>query len=388
MQASDGLLYGTTAAGGSKNAGVIFSFDPSSRKYVKLKTFGISENGIRPSASLLYANDKKLYGVTLLGGINDLGVIYSFDPSTSKYAKLADFDGKNGANPYGSLIQAKDGKLYGMTSKGGKSDVGVIFSFDPSTLVYTKLKDFDKTNGANPYGSLLQAVDGKLYGMTSGGGTSNNGVIFSVDPASLKYIKLKDFNDGGKNPYGSLMQASDGKLYGMTLGGGSELGGVIFSFDPSSSTYKKLKDFDGKNGSGPYGSLMQASDGKLYGLTYGGGAEDTGYPYGVIFSFDPSSSVYGKLKTFDKDDGVRPYGNLMQASDGKLYGITSDGGSLYYKRGAIFSFEPAFSIFAKLQDFDNGGDATFGAAFIDYTTLFRSNKRICQPSCSNPYASC
>ena len=63
-------------------------------------------------------------------------------------------------------MQASDGKLYGMTTNGGSSGYGVIFSFDPSSSTYTKLKDFDNTNGANPYGSLMQASDGKLYGMT------------------------------------------------------------------------------------------------------------------------------------------------------------------------------------------------------------------------------
>jgi uncharacterized repeat protein (TIGR03803 family) len=60
------------------------------------------------------------------------------------------------------------------------------------------------------------------------------------------------------------MQASDGKLYGVTVWGGSYLyNGVIFSFDPSTSTYTKLKDFVGADGVKPQGTLMQASDGKL-----------------------------------------------------------------------------------------------------------------------------
>ena len=177
------------------------------------------------------------------GGSNGLGVIFSFDPSSSTYTKLKDFDGNNGANPYGSLLQASDGKLYGMTHEGGAN--GVIFSFDPSSSTFTKLKDFDSTNGANPYGSLMQASDGKLYGMTPGGGSNNAGVIFSFDPSSSTYTKLKDFDGtNGSSPVGSLMQASDHKLYGMTSGGGSNNTGVIFSFDPSSSTYTKLKDFD------------------------------------------------------------------------------------------------------------------------------------------------
>ena len=52
----------------------------------------------------------------------------------------------------------------------------------------------------------------------------------------------------GGEPRGNLMQASDGKLYGMTTGGGSSNAGVIFSFDPSSSTYTKLIDYTGANG--------------------------------------------------------------------------------------------------------------------------------------------
>src|SRR5579862_5126414 len=98
------------------------------------------------------------------------------------------------------------------------------------------------------------------------------------------------------------MQASNGKLYGMTYAGGSSGVGVIFSFDPLSSTYIKLRDLDGPNGYNPYGSLIQASDGKLYGVMYGGGTSDLG----VIFSFDPASSTYIKLKDFDNTIGDHP----------------------------------------------------------------------------------
>ena len=116
-----------------------------------------------------------------------------------------------------------------------------------------KAKDFDSTDGAYPYGSLIQARDGKLYGMAYGGGSNDGGVIFSYDLASSTYTKLKDFDfTNGSYPYGSLFQASDGKLYGSTSDGGSNDYGVIFSFDPITSTYTKLIDYDGTNGANPY----------------------------------------------------------------------------------------------------------------------------------------
>ena len=89
--------------------------------------------------------------MTYDGGSNDAGVIFSFDPATSIYTKLLDLDYNNGANPYGDLMQSSNGNLYGMTSTGGSYDYGVIFSFDPSSSTYTKMIDYDGENGAGPY---------------------------------------------------------------------------------------------------------------------------------------------------------------------------------------------------------------------------------------------
>ncbi|MEP7141573.1 MAG: choice-of-anchor tandem repeat GloVer-containing protein [Ferruginibacter sp.] len=339
IQANDGKLYGVTSTGGISNRGVIFSFDLSSAIYTKVKDF-VSSEGFYPFGGLIHSADGKLYGMTSQGGTSQVGVIFSFDPSSSAYIKRKDFDGTNGASPSGSLIQASDGKLYGMTKSGGSSDAGVIFSFDPSVSTYTKLEDFDNTNGAMPNASLLQASNGKLYGMTPSGGVTNTGVIFSLDPLTPVYSKLKDFgiNETGRNPSGSMVQASDGKLYGMTVKGGGRDSGVIYSFDPSTSIFTKLKDFDKANGANPYGSLIQASNGKLYGITSAGGSNG----YGVMFSFDLSGSVYTKLKDFDATEGSGN-GSLLQASDGKLYGMTV---------GNIFSFDPSTSTYTNLRNFD------------------------------------
>ena len=364
-QVSDGKLYGMTIFGGSSDEGVIFSFDPSTSIYTKLLGFH-GELGRRPRGSLLKARDGKLYGMTSEGGSNDIGVIFSFDPSASTYTKLVDFDDNNGRAPLGSLIQALNGKLYGMTSIGGSNNFGVIFSFDPTTSIYTKLMDFDPYwayNGGGPEGSLIQATDGKLYGMTAGGGSNGSDVIFSFDPSALTYTKLKDFyRNDGLYAYGSLMQARDGKLYGMTESGGSNNTGVIFSFDPSALTYTKLKDFDSTNGSFPHSGLMQARDGKLYGMTGGGGSNYAG----VIFSFDPFTSTYTKLMDFDYDgiNGASPSGYFIQASDGKLYGTTRIGGSSH--KGVIFSFDPSTSTYTKLKDFDgiNGANPFVGSGLV------------------------
>src|ERR1022692_3195734 len=98
------------------------------------------------------------------------------------------------------------------------------------------------------------------------------------------------------------MQASDGNLYGMTEQGGVNGAGVLFQFNPATSAYAKEFDFGAGGASGPingnpYGSLMQATDGNLYGMTYAGGAQD----YGVLFQFNPFTSGYTQEVGFTGD---------------------------------------------------------------------------------------
>jgi uncharacterized repeat protein (TIGR03803 family) len=357
VQTPDGKIYGTTSDGGILNAGVIFYYDPVTSSFTKLKDFKNSD-GKSPFSSLVMSTDRKFYGTTFEGGIGNDGVIFSLDPSSGSYTKLKDL-GTNieGLQPYGALLRATDGKLYGMTAYGGSYNDGVIYSFDPNTSVFKKLMDFDSTNGAIPYGSFIQATNGKLYAMTNKGGTNDAGIVFSYDPSSSTFINLYNLNQGtGDNPYGSLLQASDGKLYGLTSKDGNFGGGSIFSFDLSSMTFNKLKDLDYLNGGTPYGNLVQASTGKLYGITEQGGE---GYIYrgdtlgvGVIFSFDLSNSTYKKVRDLDYlHDGGSCYGSLIKAKDGKLYAMASNGG--YHKSGVIFSVDPQTDDFTKLYDFGN-----------------------------------
>ena len=303
VQAGNGKYYGVTSYGGAAILGTIFSYDATTNTQANLYNFN-GPNGSNPLSSLVRASNGKLYGMTFYGGSNDHGTIFSFDPTTNTQAKLFDFNyASTGGYAHGSLVQAGNGKLYGMTQGGGGGNLGTIFSFDPTANTFAKLFDFNGTNGGVPYGSLVQATNGKLYGMTYQGGASDSGTLFSFDPATNVQVKLIDFNAAkGANPTGSLIQASNGKLYGMTYDGGSGSYGVIFSFDPSTNTLVKLFDFDNTRGAYPLGNLTQASNGKLYGMTANGGSNDKG----VVFSYDITSSSFIKLQDFNGSNGADP----------------------------------------------------------------------------------
>ncbi|MHB8260088.1 MAG: choice-of-anchor tandem repeat GloVer-containing protein [Bacteroidia bacterium] len=344
MQASDGMLYGMTQNGGAiSNNGVLFQYNPSTSTYTKKLDFAGTTNGSFPNGSLMQASDGMLYGMTQNGGASNNGVLFQYNPATSTYTKKHDFNGTDGQYPYGSLMQASDGMLYGMTWQGGASSNGVLFQYNPATNTYTDKIDFaGTTNGRRPEGSLMQASDGMLYGMTSEGGASSNGNIFQYNTATNTLTDKFDFNGtNGLSPYGDLMQASDGMLYGMAYQGGVSTNctggcGVLFQYNTATNTYTKKLDFGGAgatiDGRYPYGSLMQASDGMLYGMTSQGGVSN----YGVLFQYNPATGTYTDKYDFNSTNGGLPQGSLMQGTDGMLYGMTADGGA--NNLGVLFNF--------------------------------------------------
>ena len=83
---------------------------------------------------------------------------------------LHTFNGSDGANPFGPLVQGTDYCFYGITQFGGSSDAGTIFRVS-STGDFKVLFNFDNTHGSMPQSGLIQANDGNFYGTTFRGGS-------------------------------------------------------------------------------------------------------------------------------------------------------------------------------------------------------------------------
>jgi uncharacterized repeat protein (TIGR03803 family) len=304
------LLYGNTVSGGVNGLGDVFSYNTATNTYTTLHSMD-SATGYYPRGSMMKANNNKLYGLTSNGGVNDIGVFFSLDPSNNQHAVLHEFDAATGQYPNGSVMQASlNNKLYGMSSTGGPAGGGIIFSYDIAGNIFTDVHDFDFPTGFATFGSLMEASNGLLYGMAFGGGSTGYGVIFSFDPANNNYTVVHTFNStDGSAPYGTLIESS-GILYGNTSQGGTDNKGIIFSFTISNGTFTKLHDFIAATGTSPYGDVMMASDGKLYGMTLNGGVNNLG----AIFSYDLSTSTYTKIFDGSFTDGAFPYADLIEYS--------------------------------------------------------------------------
>jgi uncharacterized repeat protein (TIGR03803 family) len=239
---SDGVLYGTTATGvGASSNGVIFSFDPSTSTYKVVYNFD-GTNGAQPQAALTLSGGL-FYGTTVTGvGASVNGVIFSFDPSTSNYTKLYDFAAATGANPIAALTFS-DGVIYGTTLMGGASSAGVIFSFDPSNSTYIDLHDFDLTHGSRPFAALTLS-GGVFYGTASEGvGASSNGVIFSfalpLPPSNLTGSQKKN-NSGARYEWFNGLKWQPPALSGTEVAGYNIYrdGEKIATLPPSTLRYK------------------------------------------------------------------------------------------------------------------------------------------------------
>ncbi len=359
-------LYGVTYYGGIYDAGTLFEYEPTTGVLTKKIDFDGGGNGGSPRSTLtIFGN--KLYGITYAGGINDLGILFEYDPSNGVLTKKIDLDNTSGSLPNGSLT-ATGTKLYGLTPDGGTNGTGTLFEYDPSTGILTKKIDFiGLSNGSDPDGSLT-LLGSKLYGMTAGGGINDLGTLFEYDTLSGNLTKKIDFNGpvNGNWPLGTLtLTLANNILYGMTSAGGTSDQGTLFEYDPSTGILVKKIDFDGtSNGSNPYGDLT-LSGSKLYGMTYKGGTNSSG----TLFEYDTSTATLTKKIDFsDAPNGINPYGSLT-ASGTQLYGMTSQGGA--NNLGTLFELDPLSGAFKKKMDFDStNGSAPQGSLTAFGTKLY------------------
>lgn len=328
------VLYGVTSYGGTNGStGVLFCYIPYTNKYIILDDFNTLTGNLEPIGGSLIQDTITgyIYGMTRLGGGFNRGTIFRYDPKTNIDTVIYSFHTPTGITPLGSLVFASNGFLYGMTSSFNIYDA-VFFSFNPKTFLYSNIFNFDTANGADgQYCQPIQATDGKIYGMTPVGGHYNDGVLFRYNPINNQDTVVLFFDSlNGLDPPGSVIQATNGLLYGMTAGGGINNSGVFFSFDPITKKDSVLYNFN-SIGSNPGSDMYQASNGILYSIIP---------PGNYIFSYNP---VTGKDTTYYLTHGesffLNTNNDLVQDPDnGLLYGTTTGGGDSGY--GTLFSFDP------------------------------------------------
>jgi len=149
-------------------------------------------DGAVPNSRLVLGPAGRFYGTTYSGGTNNDGTIFALSPAGG-LRTLHRFIGSDGFDP-GELIRGTDGNFYGTTEFGGNfscpNDCGTIFKIT-SQGVLTPVHHFDGNDGSNPIGGLVEAGKGTFYGTAAYGGANGDGTIFtlSLPRASIPSVK-------------------------------------------------------------------------------------------------------------------------------------------------------------------------------------------------------
>ena len=261
----------------------------------------------------------------------------SLAANAQTFITLTTFTENNGAVPSNSLVQGTDGNLYGTTQSGGKADSGTVFRETTAgalSILYSFCSQTNCVDGSLPMGALVQGTDGNFYGTTSSGGAFGQGTVFKITTSGSlttlhSFCSLSQCADG-QSPHAGLVQGRDGNFYGTTLGS-APYGGNIFRITPTgtlSNVYTFCSVANCADGLAPEGGLIQASDGSLYGTTSQGGVFGTG---GTVFRLNSSgvlTTLYSFCSLVGCHDGSTPYSSLAQGKDGNFYGTTSGGGTI------------------------------------------------------------
>jgi uncharacterized repeat protein (TIGR03803 family) len=314
----------------------------------------------------------RCFGTTLL-----FLAITAITSPAQTFTTLLDFNGTDGAGPYG-LVQGFDGNFYGTTGTGGANNLGTFFKATPAgalTTLYSfcsQLRPPICIDGQQP-AAVVETANGDFYGTTSiGGGAQNQGTVFKIT-ARGKLTTIYDFCPffpctDGNLPVATMLQAANGNLYGTTFLGGANNVGTIFEITPTGkfiTLYSFCSQSNCADGEYTESGLIQASDGNLYGTTGGGGgSKNCNGGCGTFFKITPS----GTLTTLHSFDHATVASTLVQGVDGNFYGATYSGGGItqcrtygcgtFFKMTAAGTLTTLYSFCSQANCADGGSPRT------------------------------
>lgn len=346
-----GNLYGATESGGQHGQGTVFLLHPTRGAWTfsVLHSFRAQNgDGSQPEGGPTVSPDGIVYGTTVAGGVG-YGTVYAVSPPPNigaaaiphwSEAPIYSFTGgADGSQPQvGSLLLDSLGNLYGVTPRGGSGLEGVLYELSPSggtwnESVLVSFYNVDCISGCNPYAGPISDAAGNLYGTLTHFGIGGCGAAYEGGELLVQSV-------GGCTPLGSLIFDQAGNLYGTTSSSGPENGGTVFELSQFRGQWSvsTLYAFAGSgNNPGPQGGLLFDGSGNLWGTTNGDGANG----YGNVFKLTPShgSWIYTDVYDFTGgNDGGNPTGSLIADGSGNMYGTAMTGGA--NGSGVVFEITP------------------------------------------------
>ncbi len=297
-----------------------------------------------------------------------------------RLSKTHDFAQPSGIFPTGPLVRGANGRLYGLAAGGTLPGEifggGVIYSVNANGEDYQVLRTFvSSTDGGGPEGRLLVATDGKFYGVCKSVGPNGGGTVFRLNQDGSGFEVLKSFipaaagtssaSEDGHEPSIGLIQATDGNIYGTTRRGGLSNRGTIFRlvFSGASVTFERLLSFNSFGLREAFTELLEGSDGKLYGTTFEGGSGGRG----VLYRVGKDGLGFETVHSFTSAEGQGGTLYLAENPAGVIFGTATS-----LSNCSLFSFDPSAPLasgYQTLTTFQSGvADQRLSFAFDSFAS--------------------
>jgi uncharacterized repeat protein (TIGR03803 family) len=362
LEDSAGNLFGTTRGGGAYGVGSVMELSPptvSGGAWTLTNLYSFipyGNGGYVPMSDLVRDQAGAFYGTFFSGGdpTCNCGGVYKLVPPAQSggawtesmlYAFKGNSDGRLPVQT-ASLALTKSGTLYGVTSRGGTWDSGVLYQLttkNGKTYTESVLYSFgDLADGSTPSGPVVLDSSGNIYGVTSLGGAFNQGTLYKFVPAANGQLATESllYSFGGSTttgsyPNGNLVFDVGGDIYGVTNGGGDDAGdGVIYMLTPTKTAWNEsvLFSFTTDTGTNPIGGLSwNHKTNQLYGTTSSQNMHPAGD--GTIFKLSPPAVKGGTWTqatlfqfTYRVNGGYPTGAVTLDSKTGTLYGTAINGG--------------------------------------------------------------
>lgn len=287
--------------------------------------FSSCPQGFDPTLTPVQLADGYFYGVTWWAGqgsSNNGGTVWKATTSgqvTAMHTFAFNSSGKfpNGENPVIGFAAGADGNLYGTTESGGSANAGVMYKLTPSGT-FEVLHNFCTLTGCpDAAGPIILGKDGNFYG-------AQYQTLFQLTPQG-NWSQIYSLSSSTGGFLGRLIQGSDGNFYGPARSATGICSDFIFRLTPNGQftilyNFPELEQVTS--------NLIQASDGNFYGADYSG-----------IFRLTPAGG-FTIIHTMTAAQGLSPT-LLLQASDGNLWGLSTNGGTAPNRPGTLFELTTA-----------------------------------------------
>ena len=315
--------------------------------FSRLDGSGRNSDGYHPFGTLAVGPDRRLYGVTQMGGapsdpsIPGFGVLFAYEPARdgqpSSFEVLHHFFSEpramDGEYPMGIVAIDAAGNVFGTAKDGGTTSTGTVWEWSPGgAFRYAPLPGVS-------YGGVTLS-GGLLHGTTWSGGAGGVGVYFTVDPQTLVVRVVDSFPAFGwplrandNTPIQAPLALRDGTVIAVREFGRPFGTGLVARLSPDGITalwspgdlgsVDVAPRFSNATGGMPNGQVVEGRDGMIYGTAQYGGA----YGTGAVYRIARDGTLQQLLWSWP--DAAYSYGGLVAGSDGAYYGVTWNTSQIY-----------------------------------------------------------